>query len=1338
MADESKDTETQPGSAGGARRARNLTEPAARVRVPEPPSVGMDSIAAAVLVCSADATIVDLNEAAAGLLAVDRAAALGTSLREVRRWPGTWIAESGERIETGASGIARLAFSGCSVSGEVVGLVGPDDGAAPVWLRIAAEPLLSPTGELESVVLTLVDITTLKETRDALEATAAELKELVRTLPDTYLYVDDADVIRRISGARQKGQGVPRALTADGVGETVWSSLPEDAAARMRKAAALTRATGKPVTAEIASVTPTTILYDEVRHVPRDDGNLLLIVRDVTDGRRAAEALRLSEEKYRTLYQRTPVMLHSIDAEGRLLSVSDRWLQRLGYSADEVLGRPSTQFLTEESQRYASQVVLPKFFATGACEDAPYQMVAKDGSVVDILLSATSERDGSGNVIRSLAVLIDVTEQRRALRDLAESDRTLQTLLANVPGLAYRCANDPDWTMQVLSDGCALVTGYAPQELLGTSAPTYGDIILTEDRDRVWGEIQSALERRAPWTTTYRILTKEGRTRWVWERGVGMFDESGAVLGLDGFVSDITELRVAEEALGEREQMLSGLVGSLPGAAYRSDLLPPWRTSFLSDGFTALAGRDPAAFVAGESVWTEIVHPDDLERITGELHRDLEAGRPDTESEYRLVMGDGEVRWVIDRAVFVPGEDGRAAEMIGLLIDATSLHDALAAQVESERRLRTTIGNIPGMVYRSQAAAPWSDELIAGGDVSVTGYSPEELTHPDFRWDRIMHPDDIPLLEEASLSALASGRGATEYRIFARDGSERWLLDRFTLLKDEDGAPVAQEGVLLDVTDQHRVEERLRASQHELELHARIATIFLTAPADSMFTDVLSVMREALGAHWGFFGYLDADGALVSPSVDAEVWDACQVESKPLRFPPETWGDNTWSRALLGKRSEVLEQQGTVPEGHLPVSRAVATPIVHGDEAIGLFIVAERDTAFDKEDVRLLESIAASTAPILHEWRKRRAEEAARLDAERALRESEQRYHALYDGSPVGVFALDADLVFLDCNAAFEEMFVTPDGGFRGRPAAQLIRQDEVLQILEAALHGTESIYEGTFETLGGRSLWLTIKAAAQRGAAGEVAGVIGVVVDRTRQRDSEEKIRHLLLHDPVTGLANRSLLEDRVSQALKHAQRKRLTFALAAFRVDRFDAFETSLGLHGIDRLLEELGRRLQGAGRAEDTVAYLGGGAFAALLPGAAGPAEATAAVTGLLVAVGDPIELDQRELFLSSVWESPSTPPTAPPPSNCCATPKRRRAGPRTEGAAAGCSSTPASTRSRPTGSHSRRSCTGPWRATSSSSSTSHWSPPRRRRSSASRRWSAGATPSAASCSRWTSSP
>ena len=103
MADESKDSATQPGSDGGTHRASTKAR-VARAKVPEPPSVSMDVIAAAVLVCSADGTIVDLNDAAARLLAVDRAAALGTSLAEVRGWAGTGSAESGEPIATGRLG----------------------------------------------------------------------------------------------------------------------------------------------------------------------------------------------------------------------------------------------------------------------------------------------------------------------------------------------------------------------------------------------------------------------------------------------------------------------------------------------------------------------------------------------------------------------------------------------------------------------------------------------------------------------------------------------------------------------------------------------------------------------------------------------------------------------------------------------------------------------------------------------------------------------------------------------------------------------------------------------------------------------------------------------------------------------------------------------------------------------------------------------------------------------------------------------------------------------------------------------------------------------------------
>jgi diguanylate cyclase len=121
-------------------------------------------------------------------------------------------------------------------------------------------------------------------------------------------------------------------------------------------------------------------------------------------------------------------------------------------------------------------------------------------------------------------------------------------------------------------------------------------------------------------------------------------------------------------------------------------------------------------------------------------------------------------------------------------------------------------------------------------------------------------------------------------------------------------------------------------------------------------------------------------------------------------------------------------------------------------------------------------------------------------------------------------------------------------------------------------------------------------------------------------------------LHDPVTGLADATLLEERTGQALKHAQRKRLAFSVAIFHVDRFDAVGSSLGPRDSDLLLEELGRRLRGVGRAEDTVAYLGGGAFAALLPGAAGASEAEAAVRGILAAVAGPLTVGGHDLLLT----------------------------------------------------------------------------------------------------------
>jgi len=144
--------------------------------------------------------------------------------------------------------------------------------------------------------------------------------------------------------------------------------------------------------------------------------------------KRAEEALRESERRYRSLYYNTPAMLHSIDNNGRLISVSEYWLRVMGYTREEVIGRRSTDFLTEASRRFAEENVLPEFFRTGTCTDVPYQFVTKGGEVMDIALSAIAERDPDGSVIRSLAILQNVTERNRAERALAQSEERYRGL----------------------------------------------------------------------------------------------------------------------------------------------------------------------------------------------------------------------------------------------------------------------------------------------------------------------------------------------------------------------------------------------------------------------------------------------------------------------------------------------------------------------------------------------------------------------------------------------------------------------------------------------------------------------------------------------------------------------------------------------------------------------------------------------------------------------------------------------------------------------------------------------------------------------------------------------
>jgi PAS domain S-box-containing protein len=181
-------------------------------------------------------------------------------------------------------------------------------------------------------------------------------------------------------------------------------------------------------------------------------------------------------------------------------------------------------------------------------------------------------RNSTGDATGFSATIRDISERRRMLSELQESERMMATLLSNLPGYAYKCRNDPDGTWDFISEGVFELTGYSVDEYLVERTINRGEKTHPDDRDGVWNEVQSALDAKRPFECIYRILTKSDDVKWVWEKGRGIYSPDCQLLHIEGFVMDITIQKNVEEARQESEDRLRLLLDSTAESIYGVDL----------------------------------------------------------------------------------------------------------------------------------------------------------------------------------------------------------------------------------------------------------------------------------------------------------------------------------------------------------------------------------------------------------------------------------------------------------------------------------------------------------------------------------------------------------------------------------------------------------------------------------------------------------------------------------------------------------------------------------------------------------------------------------------------
>lgn len=329
---------------------------------------------------------------------------------------------------------------------------------------------------------------------------------------------------------------------------------------------------------------------DHGRYVHDEKGNVIFhegILRDVTHRIIAEATLKKSEEKYRDIFAWAPVGIYQSSTDGEILTANQSLADILGYDSPEALLNCKFGDDIYYNEQERQKLIKESDKGGGNITNLEVLWKKKDGTPIWVMLSSHSIKDASDKTIYIEGFVTDINERKRAQIALHESERKLSTLMSNLPGMAYRCKNDRDWTMNYISQGCIELTGYQPEELIDNNKLSFNDLIDENYREHLWNKWKQVLKNREVFQDEYPIRTAAGKQKWVWEQGCGIYSETGEVIALEGLIIDITERKRAEEAMLK----LSKAVESSGEVIFMTD--PNGIFTYVNPEFTKLYGYQP-------------------------------------------------------------------------------------------------------------------------------------------------------------------------------------------------------------------------------------------------------------------------------------------------------------------------------------------------------------------------------------------------------------------------------------------------------------------------------------------------------------------------------------------------------------------------------------------------------------------------------------------------------------------------------------------------------------------------------------------------------------------------
>jgi PAS domain S-box-containing protein len=418
----------------------------------------------------------------------------------------------------------------------------------------------------------------------------------------------------------------------------------------------------------------------------------------VYERRQGQESLRESERRYRDLWEKAPVMMVSLDSNAVIAFVSDHFCEKLGYRREEVLGKTPFVYHTAETAEYVRSVLLPRFLETGVLNDVALQLVKANGEVMDVRLSTTAERDGSGAVVRSRSVYIDITLRKRAEEAMRESKSKLEAALSSMIDAVF--ISDVNGRFIEINEAFATFYRFKNRgECLKTLAeyPKILDVTFEDGTPvplEMWA-VPRALRGETVTNAEYVLRRKDTGESWVGSYSFGPIrDEAGVIVGSVVVGRDITERKRAEARLRVSEERLHLALEAAKAGTWEWDLATG--ENFWSEELYGLYGLDPRGCEPSYEVWRKTVHPEDRERAEQTVREAANTGT-ELHAEWRVQTREGGERWVMSRGRPVRNGAGVPVRYVGTVIDIT---ERKLTEMELEKSHREKVALLKEVHHR--------------------------------------------------------------------------------------------------------------------------------------------------------------------------------------------------------------------------------------------------------------------------------------------------------------------------------------------------------------------------------------------------------------------------------------------------------------------------------------------------------------------------------------------------------------------------------------------------------------------------------------------------------------